>query len=36
MNNYIFVVSEFEMNIVTVFADDHLVTENFPIKLTRY
>ncbi|KAL5019852.1 hypothetical protein ScPMuIL_002744 [Solemya velum] len=27
---------EFEINIVIVFLDDHLVTENFPIKLTRY
>ena len=27
---------EFEVNIVTIFYDDHLVTENFPIKLTRY
>jgi len=28
-------VSEFEVNIVIVFVDDHLVSENFPIKLTR-
>ncbi|KAK6173161.1 hypothetical protein SNE40_016669 [Patella caerulea] len=27
---------EFEINIVMVFQDDHLVTENFPIKLTRF
>lgn len=27
---------EFEVNIVVIFADDHLVTENFPIKLTRF
>ena len=27
---------EFEMNIVIIFADDHLVSENFPIRLTRY
>ena len=27
---------EFEMNVVIIFHDDHLVTENFPIKLTRY
>lgn len=27
---------EFEINIVLVFQDDHLVTENFPIKLTRF
>lgn len=26
---------EFEINIVVIFQDDHLVTENFPIKLTR-
>ena len=26
---------EFEVNIVVVFQDDHLVTENFPITLTR-
>lgn len=31
-----FFVSEFEVNIVVVFHDDHLVTENFPIKLTRF
>lgn len=29
-------VSEFEVNIVIVFQDDHLVTENFPIRLTRF
>lgn len=28
-------VAEFEVNIVIVFTDDHLVSENFPIKLTR-
>ena len=27
---------EFEANIVIIFQDDHLVTENFPIKLTRF
>ncbi|KAK3107124.1 hypothetical protein FSP39_007810 [Pinctada imbricata] len=27
---------DFEINIVIVFHDDHLVTENFPIKLTRF
>jgi len=27
---------EFELNIVFIFADDHLITENFPIRLTRY
>jgi len=27
---------EFEINVVIVFQDDHLVTENFPVKLTRY
>lgn len=27
---------EFEVNIVIIFHDDHLVTENFPIKLTRF
>ena len=26
---------EFEINIIIVFQDDHLVTENFPIKLLR-
>ena len=26
---------EFEVNVVVIFQDDHLVTENFPIKLTR-
>lgn len=28
-------VSEFEVNIVIVFQDDHLVTNNFPIVLVR-
>ncbi|CAG0900444.1 unnamed protein product [Darwinula stevensoni] len=27
---------EFEVNIVVIFNDDHLITENFPIKLTRF
>ncbi|XP_074652072.1 vacuolar protein sorting-associated protein 26C-like [Tubulanus polymorphus] len=27
---------EFECNIVIVFHDDHLITENFPIKITRF
>ncbi|BFZ14327.1 hypothetical protein BsWGS_17366 [Bradybaena similaris] len=27
---------DFEINVVIVFADDHLVTENFPLKLTRF
>jgi hypothetical protein len=27
---------EFEVNIVIVLQDDHLITENFPIKLTRF
>ena len=27
---------EFEVNVVIIFHDDHLVTENFPIKLTRF
>ncbi|XP_025100326.1 Down syndrome critical region protein 3 homolog isoform X2 [Pomacea canaliculata] len=27
---------EFEINIVIIFSDDHLVTENFPVKLTRF
>lgn len=27
---------EFEVNIVVIFSDDHLVTENFPIRLTRF
>jgi len=31
----VFVFAEFEINIVVVFTDDHLVSENFPIKLTR-
>ena len=26
---------EFEVNVIVVFQDDHLVTENFPIKLLR-
>ena len=30
-----FDILEFEVNIVIVFTDDHLVSENFPIKLTR-
>jgi len=28
--------SEFEVNIVIIFQDDHLITENFPVVLTRY
>lgn len=28
--------SEFEVNLIVVFEDDYLVTENFPIILTRY
>lgn len=27
---------DFEINVVVVFKDDHLVTENFPIRLVRY
>ncbi|KAL4229541.1 Down syndrome critical region protein 3 [Mactra antiquata] len=27
---------EFEVNVVIIFHDDHLVTENFPVKLTRF
>jgi len=27
---------DFEINIVVVFTDDHLVTENFPLRLTRF
>ena len=27
---------EFEVNVVIVFEDDKLVTENFPLKLTRF
>lgn len=27
---------EFEVNVVVIFHDDYLVTENFPIKLTRF
>lgn len=27
---------DFEINVVVVFRDDHLVTENFPIKLVRF
>jgi hypothetical protein len=30
------IFSEFEVNIVVIFQDDHLITENFPIVLTRY
>jgi len=26
---------EFEVNVVVVFTDNHLITENFPIKLYR-
>lgn len=29
------VFTEFEINVVIVFQNDHLVTENFPILLTR-
>ena len=34
-NSNIYLFSEFEINIVTVFKDDHLVTENFPIRVYR-
>ena len=27
--------SEFEVNVVIVLQDDHLITENFPIKVIR-
>jgi hypothetical protein len=27
---------EFEVNVVVVFEDDKLITENFQLKLTRY
>ncbi|XP_037093629.1 vacuolar protein sorting-associated protein 26C-like [Pollicipes pollicipes] len=27
---------DFSVNVVVVFKDDHLVSENFPLKLTRY
>lgn len=33
--NKVYLFSEFEINIVIVFQDDHLVTNNFPIVLTR-
>jgi hypothetical protein len=29
-------ITEFEVNLVIVFEDDRLITENFPLKLTRY
>lgn len=29
------IVAEFEVNVAIIFQDDHLVTENFPITLTR-
>lgn len=29
-------ISEFEVNIVIIFHDDHLINENFPIRLTRF
>lgn len=28
--------AEFEVNVVVVFYDDHLVTENIPLHLTRF
>ena len=33
---FFYFFSDFEINIVLVFQDDHLVTENFPLKLTRF
>jgi hypothetical protein len=30
-----YLFSEFEVNIVIIFENDHLVTENFPITLKR-
>ena len=34
-NLFIFLL-EFEVNISVVFEDNHLVSENFPIQLTRF
>lgn len=28
--------TEFEVNLVVIFEDNHLITENFPIKLIRF
>jgi len=33
---YILIYLEFEINISVVFEDNHLVSENFPIQLTRF
>ena len=30
-----FGLSEFEVNVVIILQDDHLITENFPIKIAR-
>ena len=35
MMSYYFCISEFEVNVVIVLQDDHLITENFPIKVIR-
>ena len=35
MLSYYFCISEFEVNVVIVLQDDHLITENFPIKVIR-
>lgn len=32
---FFFVFSEFEVNVVVVFQNDHLITNNFPITLVR-
>ena len=29
-------ITEFEVNLIVIFEDDYLVTENFPIILSRY
>ncbi len=39
LNNYYYCdifFAEFEVNIVVVFNDDYLITENFPITITRF
>lgn len=35
INPLSFLISEFEVNIVVLLHPDHLITENFPLKLCR-
>lgn len=34
--NFLILVSEFEVNVVVILANDFFKSENFPIKITRF